>query len=506
MTVELCNITMDFPGTRALENVSAEFRFDEVNGIIGENGAGKSTFVNVLAGSLISTEGTVRIDGQAFRLNSPREALSQGIAHVSQEGCLVDSLSGAENILLGDEPTSILGIVKRKKLLERANSLLANWFPEVEIDLTKPVVELEVADRKIVEIVRALRSDIKLVVLDEPTAALQSREKLQLWDIIRSLPKRGVGVVLISHFLSEIKSLSDRITVLRDGKHVASINAQDVSEGELVDLMLRRTGSSKGMGVKQKLKTSTGKVVLNVNNFRVGNLNVDEFTLNAGEIVGLIGLTGAGHFGFARSIYTRKGVTSGEIKVNGVAVQSPTIRDMQRRGVAFVPDHRMENALNADGNITENLSMVYPEYSSVTHTGILRLSKEHQEITRIVESLNIKVANHKQLLRNLSGGNKQKVSLGKWLFGAKGCYSVMIFIEPTEGVDIGAKQEIYSLMRGLADSGVGILIASSDLLEIEHIADRVIPFTEGQMGTEIPSNKFSEKRFIKAIAGETNGN
>ncbi len=506
MAISLSNIVVDYPGTRALDNVSAEFRFDEVHGLIGENGAGKSTFVNVLAGNLVPTLGTLKLGGRDIQFQSPREALSNGIALVSQEGSLVDSLTGAENILLGEEPITRLGIVRRKKLFEQARSLLKNLFPGVEINLSIPVADLAVADQKIIEIVRALRGDVNLVVLDEPTAALQHSEKSRLWDIIRSLPERGVGVVLISHFLSEIKQFSDRITVLRDGKHVTTIDACDVEESQLVDFMLRRSGSTESTSIKPDVKAMVGKPVLDVSNWCVGNISVDAFTLNAGEIVGLIGLTGAGHFGFARSIYTRVGVISGEIKVNGEVVKSNSIRAMQSQGVAFVPDDRLVNSLNIDGNIVENLSMVHPEFSSFGRTGVLRRLKERKEIARIIDDLNIKTSGHKQLIQNLSGGNKQKVSLGKWLFGAMDRYKIMILIEPTEGVDIGAKQEIYDLLHNLAKSGVGILIASSDLLEIEHISNRVFPFVNGRMGSEISSTKFSEKRFIEAISGEIHVN
>ena len=318
MDIRLTDITQQYPGTRALSDVSVTFRTDEVHGLIGENGAGKSTLVNVLGGSLQPTSGGVEIGGAPVALASPRDALTRGIAHVSQEGSLVPALTGAENILLGDEPRLAGGVIRRSALRERAAALVARWFPEVAIDLGRPVAGLPMADQKIIEIVRALRGDVALVILDEPTATLPAREKEQLWGIIRSLPRQGVGVVLISHFLSEIKALSDRITVLRDGRLICTEPAADLAEAQLVDMMLRRTGGS-DPGRGEAAGRDLGPVALSVRDWQVGSVHVPAFTLRAGEIVGLIGLTGSGHFGFARSLYNGAGVTCGAFEVAGRA-------------------------------------------------------------------------------------------------------------------------------------------------------------------------------------------
>ncbi|MDB5660744.1 MAG: transporter family protein [Cypionkella sp.] len=498
MEIVLSNITMQFPGTRALDGVSASFRTDEVHGLIGENGAGKSTLVNVLGGSLLPSSGTVQIDGQAVRLSSPHDALMQGIAHVSQEGSLVQGLTGAENILLGAEPSRMSVVIRSAALNAQAQALLARWFPQVQIDLRKPVGELPMADRKVIEIVRALRGAARLVILDEPTATLPAREKEQLWGIIRSLPKQGVGVVLISHFLSEIKALSDRITVLRDGRHVRTAAAAELSEHDLVDLMLRRTGGSNLRGASAA--AIHGETVLELANWQVAAVDVPQFRLHAGEIVGLIGLTGAGHTGFARSLHNPAGARCASLVVAGKPVKLGTVSQMQAAGIALVPDHRMEYALVGEWTLRENLAMVHPQHGAIG-AGVLSIRREEAEARRVMTLLNVKAHGSGQLLKTLSGGNKQKISIGKWLYGAEGRYRVMIFIEPTEGVDIGAKAEIYAEMRRLAASGVGIIIASSDLLEIESVAHRVIPFTNQRPGPEIPQSGFSESTFIAAISG-----
>jgi len=499
MEVSLTDIVMQYPGTRALDAVSASFRTDEVHGLIGENGAGKSTLMAVLSGSQRPTSGQIILDGEELALRSPRDAMLKGIALVSQEGSLVSGLSGAENIMLGAEPRVAGAVIRRADLNDQAAKLLETWFPGIGIDLGAQVGSLPMADQKVIEIVRALRGDVRLLILDEPTATLPSREKERLWSIIRSLPQRGVGVVLISHFLSEIFALSNRITVLRDGRHVGTLNAGDVSEDHLVDLMLRRTGGQK-RDEQIASRDTFGPKVLSVADWRVGRVEMPAFTLRAGEIVGLIGLTGSGNSGFARSLHNPAGVVSGTIEIGGKPVRLGTPRDMQRAGIALVPDHRMENALIGEWDLRENLSMVHPEHGA-RGLGVLSMARENAETARIFKLLNVKAQSPRQLLSSLSGGNKQKISIGKWLYGARDRYRVMVFIEPTEGVDIGAKKEIYTEMRRLAATGVGIIIASSDLLEIEQVTDRVIPFVAGKPGPEITRPDFSEAAFIAAMSG-----
>ncbi|MGZ2438741.1 ABC-type sugar transport system ATPase subunit [Sinorhizobium medicae] len=270
MAVSLSGIVMQYPGTRALDDVSVDFRFDEVHGLIGENGAGKTTLVSVLAGSKLPTAGKITIDGRQAVLHSAGDALRKGIAHVSQEGCLVPGLSAAQNILLGDEPRNALGIINKRELSSRAAALLEKWFPEVSIDLDMTIDSLPMADQKVIEIVRALRGDIRLLILDEPTATLPAREKENLWRIIKTLPARGVGIVLISHFLSEVKALSDRITVLRDGRHVSTLASVEASEAQLVDLMLQRAGGA-GTGTAAAQVTRTiGDAVLELEEWEGG--------------------------------------------------------------------------------------------------------------------------------------------------------------------------------------------------------------------------------------------
>lgn len=495
-SVELRDIVMEFPGVRALDEVSVRFTFDRVHGLIGENGAGKSTLMSILAGTQRPTHGEIRVAGEPVSFASTREALQCGIALVSQEGSLVPTLTGAQNLLLGDEPTRG-GFLRRKELRRRAEALLERWFPGVGIPLSLPVDRLAVADRKVVEIVRALRGSVRLLILDEPTATLPDREKRRLWEIIRLLPSKGVGVVLISHFLSEVKALSDEITTLRDGRHVDTSPAAELTVAGMVERMLRR-GMQQAVDASRAPVKRMGEPVLTVRDWRAGRVEVPAFTLFPGEVVGLIGLTGAGHFAFARSLFTGEGVTAGILEVGGMPVSRPGPRTLQRLGIGFVPDHRMENALLPDGTVAENLSLVHPEAGRAR--GFLSRRRESRESAAVMGSLNIRATGPQQVVKTLSGGNKQKVSLGKWLYGAGDHYRVLLFLEPTEGIDIGAKEEIYGQIRRFAEAGVAILLASSDLLEIEQVTHRTIPFVDGRPGPAIPASAYSEETFIRAMA------
>ncbi len=501
MAIVLSNIVMDYPGTRALDRVSVDFRDDEVHGLIGENGAGKTTLVSILGGSRAFTDGTMTLDGAELRLAGAGDALARGIAHVSQEGSLVPGLTGAENILLGAEPKHLGAVVDRRALKRQARELLARWFPDVSIDLDAPVESLPYADQKIVEIVRALRGRVRILILDEPTATLPAREKERLWAIVRRLPKQGVGVVLISHFLSEILALSDRITVLRDGRLVETFPAAGADEARLVSLMLQRGRSASAEGIPRAAPAADVPPVVEVSDWRTAEAGAEHFAVRPGEIVGLIGLTGSGHFAFARSLYDAPDRLGGTLRFMGETVADVSAAAMRRRGVAFVPDHRMIHSLVGDWSVRENLAMVHPEAGALSGLGVLSPSRETREARRVMERLAVKASSPEQVVAELSGGNKQKISIGKWLYGAEGRYRLMIFVEPTEGVDIGAKREIHQLLRDLARAGCAVVVASSDLIEIADLATRVVSFAGGNAIGELHWPNFSEQSFIAAMAG-----
>ncbi|WP_102957622.1 sugar ABC transporter ATP-binding protein [Mangrovicella endophytica] len=501
MAIILSDIVMDYPGTRALDRVGVEFRDDEVHGLIGENGAGKTTLVSILGGSRLATAGRMTLDGEEVRLTDAGDALARGIAHVSQEGSLVPGLTAAENILLGAEPRRLGAIVDRRALSRQARELLTRWFPDVEIDLDAPVESLPYADQKIVEIVRALRGSVRILILDEPTATLPAREKERLWAIVRRLPTQGVGVVLISHFLSEILALSDRITVLRDGRLVETFSAAGADEARLVRLMLQRGQTGGAVDAPRGAVDTAVPPVIEVSDWQTADATAGHFAVRPGEIVGLIGLTGSGHFAFARSLYDAPDRIGGAMRFAGEEVADVSAAAMRRRGVAFVPDHRMIHSLVADWSVRENLAMVHPEAGALSALGILRPAREGREARRVMGRLAVKASSPEQIVTELSGGNKQKISIGKWLYGAEDRYRLMIFVEPTEGVDIGAKREIHQLMKDLARAGCAVVVASSDLIEIADLATRVVSFAGGHAIGELHWPNFSEQSFIAAMAG-----
>ena len=495
-------ITKVYPGTVALSHVDVSFRFDEVHAVIGENGAGKTTLVSILGGSNTPTEGTITVDGQSVALATPAAALARGIAQVSQEGSLVAHLTGAENILLGAEPTAGRVLVRRGETIRQAEQLRRRWFPHTAVDLGVPVETLAFADQKVIEILRALRAAARLLILDEPTATLPAREKEDLWKLIRSLPAQGVGIVLISHFLSEVLELSDRITVLRDGRKVASLQRGEADEHALVGHMLQREiGAPDAANASVSAERGRGEAVLELSGWQMATASVADLAVHRGEILGLIGLTGAGHFECAGSLFDQAGVNAGTLRFEGREARLGGPRRNLRRGIAMVPDHRMINSLIGEWTVRENLAFAHAHASSIGRSGVLSLPRERVEAQRVGTAMTVRAHSVEQRVSELSGGNKQKVSIGKWLYGRKEPYRVLVFAEPTEGVDVGAKFEIHSLMRRLADEGAAIVVASSDLLEVMSVADRVVPFVSGRSGAPIEAADFSEAGFIRAISG-----
>ena len=505
MSIKLVDIKVHYPGVRALDGVTIVVRPGEVHGVIGENGAGKSTLMNVLSGSVTPTSGQIVIEGVQCAFAKPADAVSQGISLVSQEGSLVSHLSGAANICLGFEPTRLGLVIRRREMLAIAERARARWFPETVINLDVPVEELPYASQKIIEVLRALHSNPKVLILDEPTATLPAREKERLSALIRKVSSSGTAVMLISHFLSEVLALTDHITALQDGRVVQSLPNRGLTERDLIGLMFNRGGVQRsepsGDGPSREDSRPTGDALVEVREWRGDGFAVDELTLHAGEIVGLIGLTGAGHFDFAASLYQPRNARTGSLRVNGRDCTGSSVNQSKRNGIAYVPDHRMINALIGDWSVRENLSLINVANVATRAIGLVKTQQERAQATVTAQRLGTRCSSIEQLVSQLSGGNKQKVSIGRWLYAASKKTALFIFVEPTEGVDVGAKHEIHQLIRGLAREGAAVLLASSDLLEIASVVDRVVPFASGRTGCCIPKISFSEHNFVNAIAG-----
>ncbi|NVD41758.1 sugar ABC transporter ATP-binding protein [Ensifer sp. HO-A22] len=510
MSIVLDNITKQWPGTLALDGVSIEIVEGRVHGIVGENGAGKTTLVSILSGAVQPTAGTLNMARQPVAFENPAAAVANGVSLVSQEGSLVPHLTGAENICLGFEPVKSRFFINRREVQRQAENLAKQWFPETMIALDRKVDELPYADQKVIEILRALHSRPKVLILDEPTATLPAKEKQSLWTLIRQLSDAGMAVVLISHFLQEVIDLCDEITVLQDGRRVSHLSnvEHDVSERQLIDLMLNRgqAGNQDRLldgALKERNLADGAEIVVDIKGWQGARFLMDGLEVRSGEIVGLIGLTGSGHFEFAQSLFEPSLATAGEYRFKSKDVGRASVRDMKRRGAALIPDHRMINAMIGDWTVRENMSMAGIQETSLRPFGVVQNGRERAETQRLIKRLNIKTSSTETKIVELSGGNKQKVSVAKWQFASEGKYKLFVFLEPTEGVDVGAKREIHDLILSLAERGAAVIVASSDLLEVAHVADRVVAFRNGHAADQIARRDFSEAVFINAIAGVT---
>lgn len=506
MTIELKNISVHYPGVKALDGVSTSIRAGEVHAFIGENGAGKSTLMNVLSGSVRPTTGSVLVEGEEAAFGKPADAVMRGIALVSQEGTLVPHLSAAANICLGFEPTHFGCVIQNRELRNTAQALLTRWFPDTAIDLDVSVADLPYTNQKIVEILRALNSNPRVLILDEPTATLPAREKEDLWVLIRKLSTKGVGVVLISHFLAEVLHLADHITALQDGRVVKSLPNKGLTERDLVDFMFNRGGTTRDLHSENhrgqsRTAPESSPLALSVADWQSDAFNVSGFEVHAGEIVGLIGLSGAGQADFAASVFQPRLARHGCIHLAGEDCTGLSLSQMKKRGVAYVPDHRMTTSLIGHWTVRENMSLVNLGNTASRFLGFLRRRPEQDRTAALAREMRVKMSSVEQKITELSGGNKQKVSISRWLYAARARAALFIFVEPTEGVDIGSKQEIHDHIRQLAAQGAGVMVVSSDLLEIAAVTDRVVPFSRGRSGESISRPDFNEQTFIDAIVG-----
>lgn len=500
--LHLRNITKQFSGTTVLRGVHFDVRRGEVHGLVGENGAGKTTLVNILSGSLQPSGGQVEIDGHARIFSAPHDAIRAGIAHVSQEGSLVPYLTGAENMLLGAEPKLAGFLISPSKLDAEAQALAKQHFPHRTLELRVPVEELSYADQKVIEILRALRAAARVLILDEPTASLPSDDKERLSALIRGLAVKGISVILISHYLQEILELSDRITVLRDGAHITTLDANDASEELLVRHMLARSdGAFSEAPAADRKEAHPGAPRLEVQNASGHGFCDVSLELSPGEILGLVGLVGAGQIEFAEALYGASPLIAGGMRLNGVPFKPRSPREALKQGICLIPDQRMLKALLAEWSVRENLSLVHLGDVRLGGTVLVDAVQERRIGRDVVTLLSIKATSLEQPTQELSGGNKQKVSIGRWLFEREPKeYQVVVFVEPSEGVDVGVKAEIHTLIRNMAEDGMSVIVVSSDLLEVSALSHRVGVLRQGRLAAEL-TGEITEEALISAMAG-----
>jgi rhamnose transport system ATP-binding protein len=466
----LDQISKSFPGVRALDKVDFEVRAGEVHALLGENGAGKSTLIKIVSGLYQPDSGTIRIDGEEVRFASPHDAQRRGIATIFQELLLFPELTVAENIFMGHGPRTRFGGIDWSAMRAGARALLASLDIH-DLDVSRLVGSLSVGNRQRVEIAKALSQDARILIMDEPTAALAEADVLRLFGIVRLLRARGVGIVYISHRLEEVFMLADRVTVLRDGAYVATREVAEVSEDDLVNMMVGRRIEN----LFPKLEARIGRPLLEVRGLsrRPAFHDVD-LLLRAGEVVGLAGLVGSGRSELAQAIFGLEPAHSGAILLDGRQVRITSPAQAKRLGIAYVPEDRGMQGLIRQMTLRENLSLAV--LRQVAYAWFIDRRAEVALALRSIEQFRIRASSVEQVAEKLSGGNQQKVVLGKWLATRP---RVLIMDEPTRGIDIGAKSEIHRLMSELAQQGLAILMISSELPEIMGMSDRILVMRGG---------------------------
>ncbi len=486
--VRLQSISKQFPGVLAVDDVSLDIYAGEVHVVAGENGAGKSTLMKLLSQVERPTRGTVTIGGQVVHVAGPHHAQSLGIAMVDQEFALAPHLSIAQNLFLGREPAR-LGFVDRRSELRQARELLKRVG--LRIDPRRLVSTLPVAEQQLVEITKALAIDAKLVIMDEPTATLTGQEIDKLFSVIRDLTSRGIAILYISHRLEEIFRIGDRVTVMRDGKVVDTLPRADIDEKKLIRLMVGRDIAN----LYPKPQVEIKEVVLRVEGItRTHVLQNCSFEVHAGEILGFAGLVGAGRTELARAIFGADRIDAGTIELDGRVRRIRSPQDAIAAGIGYLTEDRKKEGLALTLGIDQNITLV----NMPAFAGVLNLGQERRIAIRERDQLKIRTPSVQRRVNVLSGGNQQKVIVARWLETKA---RVLFFDEPTRGIDVGAKAEIFELIGRLAGEGRAIIIISSYLPELLNMCDRILVLHEGQIAGELSRAQFSEERVIALATG-----
>ncbi|MDR7314534.1 ATP-binding cassette domain-containing protein [Brevibacillus nitrificans] len=492
--LEMKGINKSFPGVKVLSDVQLNLKSGELVALMGENGAGKSTLMKILGGIYERDAGTIIVKGETQEKMTPDIASSRGIAIIHQEMNLIPHLSVMENIFLGREYTyGKSGFVNWRKMRQETK----RWLDQLAIKLDPDTLvgDLSVGQQQMIEIAKALSMQADILVLDEPTAALTNREIDALFDMIASLKEKGVGMIYISHRMEEIFQVSDRITVLRDGQYVGTVETVETNLDELVKMMVGREITDRF----PKVDVQLGEERLRVEKLNVkGKLSDISFSIKSGEIVGVAGLMGAGRTEMAKALFGLEKVREGQIFVDGKPVRVTRPIDAISAGIALVTEDRKEEGLVLSLSVRENISL--PNLEKVSSLGVMKPSQEQVLSNDAIQRLFIKTAGGEQIVGSLSGGNQQKVVIGKWLATKP---KILILDEPTRGVDIGAKKEIYDIMNRLAQDGVAILMISSELPEVLGMSDRVLVMHEGRITGEFTREEATQEMIMRAATGGT---
>ena len=488
--LELRHISKQYTGVKALDDVSISFRRGEVHALMGENGAGKSTLIKTLSGAIQPNDGEIVFEGTTYTHMEPHQAMELGIHVIYQEFNMMPELSVAENIFMGQQLGG--GILFNKSITEeRAQKILDGMH--VKINAKETVKNLSVANMQLVEIAKALTRDVKVLVMDEPTAPLTDAEVETLFEIVQMLKSKGVTIIYISHRIAEVFQISDRVSVLRDGRFIKTVMTNDVDRDELIRLMVGREVSD----TYPKRDFAPGEVVLELRDVCGNGVENVSFAVRSGEIFGLSGLVGAGRTETMRMIFGADPIDSGEVLLNGQPVHPKHPAEAVKLGIGLIPEDRKQQGLLLDLPIFTNISMA--TMRDISHFTVVNSRAEKENVNRLVEAVTIKTPSIAQLVRNLSGGNQQKVVLAKWL--AANC-KVLIFDEPTRGIDVGARHEIYKLMNELCRQGIAIVMISSDMEEILGMSDRIMVLCEGHQAGILEREAFSQETILSLASGQ----
>ena len=496
VVLRLNGIVKTFPGVRALDGVELEVRAGEVHCLLGQNGAGKSTLIKVLAGVHRPDEGTMTWLGQDVSFSSPQAATNAGIATIYQELDLVDDLTVAENIFLGHEQ-SRAGFVQRGAMRREASAVLRR-LGHGDIPVTRTVGRLPAAAKQVVSMARALSHEARLIVMDEPSAVLAHDEVGNLFRVIRDLTAKGIAVIYISHRMEEIREIGDRVTVLKDGRTSAvNLPARTTSTNELVAKMTGRTIEYVFPTRPQQRPQPTGAPLLDVQGLtRLGEFSDVSLSVHAGEIVGIAGLVGSGRSELLETIYGARTPQAGEVRLNGAKLKPGRVSGAVRAGLALAPEERKSQALLLDEPIYRNISL--STFARYARSGFTRAADEKAAAGQIAEALALRPKGVSRPVKTLSGGNQQKVVLARWLVRREST-QLLLLDEPTRGVDVGARAELYQVIRRLADDGLGVLMVSSEVPEVLGLADRVLVMREGRLIHEAPAAELDEETVLDLV-------
>lgn len=483
------HITKIYPGVRALNDVSVEFKKGEVHALMGENGAGKSTLIKTLSGAITPDSGTIILEGNSYNGLTPHKSKELGIGVVYQEFNLFSELPVYENIFMGNFRKKN-GLVDHQGMIDQTGEMLDKLG--LKISPTAKIKDLSVGYMQLVEISKVLFYDIKILVLDEPTAPLTTNEVDILFSLIKKLKEQGVTIIYISHRLNEVFDIADRVTVLRDGNKIATHSIEEITRDSLIKEMVGRSISDE----YPARNCPIGEPILKVDDLYGNGAHHVSFELHKGEVLGLAGLVGAGRTETARMIFGADPLTTGTIELDGETVHISSPKKAVELGVALVPEDRKSHGALLDLSISDNMSLaILPRLSKL---GVINKSAERKVVDEHIEKLRVKTPSPNQKVKNLSGGNQQKVILGKWLASNS---KVILFDEPTRGIDVGAKQEIYKLINSLCEQGLGILMISSDMEEIIRMSDRILVLSEGNQMAILNKDEFSQEKILSYASG-----